>query len=207
MLRHHTRNVSNNNTYMMKWLYENWYKSTIFIAIYLLIMLFLFLFDTDFPLFLIWIQFVVYLFHQFEEYILPGGFVKFFNNKMLGSNKDNYPLDDVASFWINIPIIFMAYPLSAILAGQVDISIGIWTAYFSIINAISHVGIYFKHRYNPGFFVSLFLNIPVGIYTIHYFNAQNLISINEQLIGLAIGLLTQAAVMIYGFKVLKPKVK
>ena len=199
--------VSNNNTYMMKWLYENWYKSTIFIAIYLLIMLFLFLFDTDFPLFLIWIQFVVYLFHQFEEYILPGGFVKFFNNKMLGSNKDNYPLDDVASFWINIPIIFMAYPLSAILAGQVDISIGIWTAYFSIINAISHVGIYFKHRYNPGFFVSLFLNIPVGIYTIHYFNAQNLISINEQLIGLAIGLLTQAAVMIYGFKVLKPKVK
>ncbi len=192
---------------MMKWLYENWYKSTIFIAIYLLIMLFLFLFDTDFPLFLIWIQFVVYLFHQFEEYILPGGFVKFFNNKMLGSNKDNYPLDDVASFWINIPIIFMAYPLSAILAGQVDISIGIWTAYFSIINAISHVGIYFKHRYNPGFFVSLFLNIPVGIYTIHYFNAQNLISINEQLIGLAIGLLIQAAVMIYGFKVLKPKVK
>ena len=191
----------------MKWLYENWYKSTIFIAIYLLIMLFLFLFDTDFPLFLIWIQFVVYLFHQFEEYILPGGFVKFFNNKMLGSNKDNYPLDDVASFWINIPIIFMAYPLSAILAGQVDISIGIWTAYFSIINAISHVGIYFKHRYNPGFFVSLFLNIPVGIYTIHYFNAQNLISINEQLIGLAIGLLIQAAVMIYGFKVLKPKVK
>ena len=101
----------------------------------------------------------------------------------------------------------MAYPLSAILAGQVDISIGIWTAYFSIINAISHVGIYFKHRYNPGFFVSLFLNIPVGIYTIHYFNAQNLISINEQLIGLAIGLLIQAAVMIYGFKVLKPKVK
>ena len=191
---------------MMKWLYENWYKSTIFIALYLLIMLFLFLFDTDFPLFLIWIQFVVYLFHQFEEYILPGSFVKFFNNKMLESNKYNYPLDDVASFWINIPIIFMAYPLSAILAGQVDISIGIWTAYFSIINALSHVGIYFKHRYNPGFFVSLFLNIPVGIYTIHYFNAQNLISINEQLIGLAIGLLIQAAVMIYGFKVLKPKV-
>ena len=192
---------------MMKWLYKNWYKSTIYIAIYLLIMLFLFLFDTDFPLFLIWIQFVVYLFHQFEEYILPGGFVKFFNNKMLGSNKDNYPLDNVASFWINIPIIFMAYPLSAILAGQVDISIGIWTAYFSIINAISHVGIYFKHRYNPGFFVSLFLNIPVGIYTIYYFNAQNLISINEQLIGLAIGSLIQAAVMIYGFKVLKPKVR
>lgn len=191
----------------MKWLYKNWYKSTIFIAIYLLITLLLFVLKSDYALFLIWIQFVVYLFHQFEEYILPGGFVKFFNNKILDSNKDNYPLDDIASFWINIPIIFIAYPLSAILAGCIDISIGIWTAYFSIINAISHVGMFFKHKYNPGFFISLFLNIPVGIYTIYYFDAQNIISINEQLIGLVIGVLTQAAVMVYGFKVLKPKVK
>ncbi len=191
----------------MKWLYNNWYKSTIFIAIYLLITLWLFVLKSDYALFLIWLQFVIYLFHQFEEYILPGGFVKFFNNKILDSNKDNYPLDDKASFWINIPIIYIAYPLSAILAGYVDISIGIWTAYFSIINAISHVGMFFKYRYNPGFFVSLFLNIPVGMYTIYYFNTQNIISIQEQLIGLAIGALTQAALMIYGFKVLKPRVK
>jgi len=160
-----------------------------------------------YALFLIWIQFVVYLLHQFEEYILPGGFVKFFNNKILKSDKDNYPLDDIASFWINIPIVFIAYPLSAILAGFIDISIGIWTAYFSIINAIAHVGMFFKYRYNPGFFVSLFLNIPVGVYTIYYFDAQHIISENEQLIGLVIGVLIQAAVMFYGFKVLKPKVK
>ncbi len=191
----------------MKWLYDNWYKSTIFIAVYMLIVLFLFVLETDFALFLIWIQFVVYLFHQFEEYILPGGFVKFFNNKILGSTREKFPLDDVASFWINIPIIYIAYPLSAILSGYVDISIGIWTAYFSIINALSHVGMFFKYRYNPGFFVSLFLNIPIGIYTIYYFASQNIISMNEQLIGLGIGILTQAVVMIYGFKVLKPKVK
>ena len=192
---------------MMEWLYRNWYKSTIFIAIYLIIILLLFLLKSDYALFLIWIQFAVYLLHQFEEYILPGGFVKFFNNKVLQSDKDNYPLDDRASFWINIPIIFIGFPLSAILAGYVDISLGIWTAYFSIINAISHVGMFFKHRYNPGFFVSLFLNIPVGVYTIYYFHAQNIISRNEQLIGLVIGVLIQAAVMVYGFKVLKPKVK
>ena len=191
----------------MKWLYNNWHKSTIFIAIYVLIFLLLFVLQSEFSLFLIWLQFVVYLFHQFEEYILPGGFVKFFNNKMLGSNNEKYPLDDKASFWINIPIIFIAYPLSAILAGNIDISIGIWTAYFSIINAISHVGIYFKHRYNPGFFVSLFLNIPVGIYTIYYFRSENIISTSEHAIGLVIGLLVQMAVMIFGFMILKPKVK
>ncbi len=192
---------------MMKWLYNNWYKSTIFIAMYLLIVLFLFVFETDFPLFLIWIQFVVYLFHQFEEYILPGGFIAFFNTKILGSKSAKYPLNDSASFWINIPIIFIAYPLSAIFADSIHISIGIWTAYFSIINAISHVAMFFKHNYNPGFFVSLFLNIPVGVYTIYYFYSLNIISINAHLIGLGIGILTQAVVMIYGFKVLKPKVK
>ncbi|MCH2214799.1 MAG: HXXEE domain-containing protein [Flavobacteriales bacterium] len=191
----------------MKWLYNNWHKSTIFIAIYVLIFLLLFVLQSEFSLFLIWLQFVVYLFHQFEEYILPGGFVKFFNNKMLGSNNEKYPLDDKASFWINIPIIFIAYPLSAILAGNIDISIGIWTAYFSIINAISHVGMFFKHRYNPGLFVSIFLNIPVGIYTIYYFRSENIISTSEHAIGLVIGLLVQMAVMIFGFMILKPKVK
>ena len=74
-----------------------------------------------------------------------------------------------------------------------------------MINAFSHVAMYFMHRYNPGFYVSLFLNIPLGIYTIYYFDTQNIISINEQLIGLVIGVLTQAAVMFYGFKILRLK--
>jgi hypothetical protein len=191
----------------MKWLYENWYKSTIFIAIYMLILLFLFVFETDFPLFLIWIQFVVYLFHQFEEYVLPGGFLEFLNKKTLGSQKSDFPADKKFSFWINIPIIFIGYPLSAILSGHIDISIGIWTAYFSIINAMSHVGMFFKYRYNPGFFVSLFLNIPIGVYAIYYFASQNLISMNAQVIGLVIGLLVQGVVMMLGFKVLKPKIR
>ena len=193
----------------MKWLYDNWYKSTIFLAIYLLIVLCIFVMKSDFALFLIWIQLVVYFLHQFEEYILPGGFVEFFNKYTLGSEKSDFPLNKVASFWINIPIIFIAFPLSAILAGYIDISIGIWAAYFSIINALSHVGMFFKNKfnYNPGLFVSLFLNIPVGIYTIYYFASENLISMNAHIIGLIIALLVQVIVMIYGFKVLKPKVK
>jgi hypothetical protein len=193
----------------MKWLYDNWFKSTIFLAVYMLIVLLIFVLKTDFALFLIWIQFVVYLIHQFEEYILPGGFVAFFNKKPLGSLKDDFPLDKKASFWINIPIIFIAYPLSAILAGYIDISIGIWTAYFSVINAISHVGMFFKYKfkYNPGLFISLFLNIPIGVYTIYYFAFQDIISLHAQLVGLIIGLLVQAGLMIYGFRIIKPKVR
>ena len=190
----------------MTWLYNNWYKCTPFLGIYLLIFLLLFVFESDFALFLIWIQFVVYLFHQCEEYIYPGGFVSFFNTKPLGSKYGNFPLDKKASFWINIPIIFIAYPLSAVLAEKINLSIGIWTAYFSIINALSHVGMFFKYRYNPGLIASVSLNIPVGLYTIYYFYTEQLISNYEQYIGLLIGLIIQMTIMIYGFKILKPKV-
>ncbi len=191
----------------MKWLYNNWYKSTIFLAVYLLIFALIYLFKEDYALFLIWLQTIVYLLHQFEEYVLPGGFVKFFNTKPLGSKIDDFPLNIRSSFWINIPIIFIGFPLSAILAGYVNISIGLWTAYFSIINAISHVGMFFWFKYNPGLIVSLFLNIPIGVYTIYYFTSHNLASVDVNLVSLAIGLLIQASLMVYGFRILKPKIQ
>lgn len=191
----------------MKWLYNNWSASTPFLAIYLLIFLVIFVLEENFALFLIWLQTVVYFFHQFEEYIVPGGFVAFFNTKALGSKKTDFPLDKKSSFWINIPIIFIAFPLSAILAGHFDISLGVWTTYFSIINALSHVGMFFKYRYKPGLVVSVLLNIPIGIYTLHYLSTNNIISLQTNLISFAIGFLVQITVMTYGFLVLKPKVQ
>ncbi len=191
----------------MKWLIENWSKSTIFLALYMFILLFCYVLQEDVPLFLIWLQIPIYFLHQFEEYVLPGGFMLHFNKKVLGSSDGEYPLNKKASFWINIPIIFIAFPLSAILSGFVDYSIGIWIAYFSIINALSHVGMFIKQKYNPGFIVSLFLNIPVGVFTIYYFISNDIISWGSHLIGLLIGILVQVSLMIYGFKFLKPKIK
>ena len=115
-------------------------------------------------------------------------------------------MEEKVSFWINMPIIFVAFPVSAILAGQFGLSAGIWTAYFSIINAASHVGMFLKHRYNPGFWVSLLINIPVGIYTIYYFASHQIIPVSAHITGLLIALAVQGSVMIYGFKVLKPRI-
>jgi len=190
----------------MKWIIKSWPISTPFLAVYLTILLVLFVMKQNFALFLIWIQTPVYFLHQFEEYILPGGFITFFNTKVLGSGKTNFPLEEKASFWINMPIIFVAFPVSAILAGQFGLSVGIWTAYFSIINAASHVGMFLKHRYNPGFWVSLLFNLPVGIYTLYYFASHQIIPISAHIIGLLIALAVQGSVMIYGFKVLKPRI-
>ena len=130
----------------------------------------------------------------------------FFNTNLLGSKQTEFPLDKKASFWINIPIIFIGFPISAILAGYIDISIGVWTVYFSIINAISHVIMFFRFGYNPGFFVSLLLNIPVGLFTIYYLTTNNIVSLKVHLIGFMTGALIQLGLMVYGFLILKRKI-
>jgi hypothetical protein len=190
---------------IMKWLEENWSKATVFLAVYVTALIVLFVADNNFALFLIWAQIPVYFLHQFEEYIYPGGFMEFFNTKTLGSRQKDFPLTKKVSFWINIPIIFVGFPVSAIFAGQIDIAVGIWVAYFSIINALSHVALFFQNGYNPGFIVSLFANIPVGLYTVYYFISHQTISLNSHIIGFLIAIGIQGIIMVYGLKFLKAK--
>ena len=77
---------------MISWIEEHWPKSTIFLAVYSTILIFLFVLEIDFALFLIWIQLPVYWLHQFEEYVFPGGFLETFNKKVLGSNENEWPI-------------------------------------------------------------------------------------------------------------------
>ena len=191
----------------MKWLERNWPISTIFLAVYVTMMIVLFL-RQDFPLFLIWAQLPVYFVHEFEEYILPGGFLAWFNHHVLGSSSDAWPLTTWGSLWINGLVIFIAFPIGGVLATEVGLSWGLWMAYFSIANSLSHVVMLFIFRsYNPGLVVSVLLNIPVGVYTIVYLTSHGLTSTVANIVALLIGIAVQAAIMFYGFAVLKPRVR
>lgn len=192
---------------LVDWLADNWPKATIFLAIYSFVFLYLYLYEDDFLLFLIWIQTSVYWLHQFEEYVYPGGFAQFFNRKLLRSERDDWPVTKMFSLWINIPIIFVAYPLSAILAGTYGLGWGIWTVYFSILNALSHVIMFPRFGYNPGFAVSLLLNIPVGIYTLYIFISAGAITPAAHITGIVIAMLVQGALMVYGLGVLRGRVR
>lgn len=180
------------------WLAEHWPKSTIFLAVYTFGILYLYLYKQNFALFLLWLQTLIYWLHQFEEYVYPGEFTKFANRKFLNSDHDDWPLTKTTSFWINIPIIFVAFPVSAVLAGIFGLSWGIWTAYFSILNALSHIRMFLRFGYNPGFFVSLFLNIPAAIFTIYFFYINSLIPISAQITGLFVALAVLGALMVWG---------
>lgn len=191
---------------MMNWIKEHWPKATIFLAIYVTVLLVLFVRDANYALYLIWLQTPIYFFHQFEEYVCPGGFLKFFNINILKSPEPEFPLDKSASFNINVPVIFLALPLSAVLATTVDLSLGIWTAAFSVFNALSHVVMAFRFKYNPGLVVSLLFNIPIGVYALYYLYANGFTSGMTLIISCVVGALVQAAIMVYGFAFLKPKI-
>lgn len=193
----------------MKWLYENWMKATPFLAFYTFVLVFLYVKDVNYPLYLIWLQGIIYWVHEFEEYILPGGFLAFFNHNMMRSNQDEYPLTKVGSFWINIPLVYVAMPFSALLAHFFGLEWGLWTAYFSFLNAFAHVIMFliFGRKYNPGLIISIFLNIPFAIYMVWYFFDNNLVTTQGNIISIIVAIIAQASMMIYGFGYLVPKMK
>ncbi|KAA3663789.1 MAG: HXXEE domain-containing protein [Chloroflexi bacterium] len=196
-----------NKTSIISWLADHWPKATLFLAVYTSILLYLFLYEQNFLLFLIWLQTPIYWIHQFEEYVYPGGFARFFNRRLLGSDQDDWPVTKMFSLWINIPIIFVAFPVSAVLAGIFGLSWGIWTAYFSVLNALSHVGMFPRFGYNPGFFVSILFNIPIGVYTIYLFLINDSITHGAHITGLVVALLVQAALMAWGLGVMRQRVR
>ncbi len=193
----------------IKWLYANWMIATPFLAVYSFILVWLYVRETNYALFLIWVQGIIYWVHEFEEYVCPGGFLRFFNHGPMRCTRDDFPMTDVGSFWINIPLVYIAMPLSAVLAHFFGLEWGIWTALFSVLNGLGHVGFWviFGRKYNPGLCASLLLNIPVGIYTICYFANHVDLSVTAYVLSAIVGILAQASMMIYAFGFLVPRVK
>ena len=184
-------------------------ESDTILAFYTFVLVFLYVKDVNYPLYLIWLQGIIYWVHEFEEYILPGGFLAFFNHNMMRSNQDEYPLTKVGSFWINIPLVYVAMPFSALLAHFFGLELGLWTAYFSFLNAFAHAIMFFifGRKYNPGLIISIFLNIPFAIYMVWYFFDNNLVTTQGNIISIIVAIIAQASMMIYGFGYLVPKMK
>lgn len=92
------------NKNYIEWVKDNWQKSAILILIYTLAMIVPMYFRLNFVEFMLLLAFPLYLVHEIEEYILPGGFAKFFNENLLKVNSDDkiVPVDREVIFWINM---------------------------------------------------------------------------------------------------------
>ena len=176
-----------------RWLKKDWAKTGLIVSVFLFVFLFIFVKERDFILFLLLVQTPLYMLHEAEEYIFPGGFGKFFNMDILGLDTEDEPINENFIFYVNVILIWIVLPVFGLLALK-DYQYGLWILYFSFFAGVAHIalGVKAKKLYNPGLVVSLVLNIPVGIWSIRYLVNQQIISnafLNSHLaIGLGVNL-------------------
>lgn len=175
------------------WLKKEWAKVGFILSIYLFVMLFVIVRKYDFVLFILLLQTPLYMLHQTEEYVFPGGFGKFFNTRIFNLATEDKPLDENFIFYVNIILIWIALPVFGLLS-TLNYSFGLWLPYFSLFAGVAHIALALKARklYNPGLLMSLLINIPVGLWSILYIMEKGLIVnffLNAHfVIGLAINL-------------------
>lgn len=183
---------------MKNYLYSHWAESTIFIAISTVVLLLSFLSTTPWILFLVWMQFPVYLIHQFEEHVYPGHFKDVINREVFHSKIKDSPLSTEAVFWINILAIWILFPLGAVCAQNISPAFGLLLPVFGMFNATLHILMFIiKRRYNPGLLVSIFLNYPTGIYTIWALAQGGFVTTMSFSLSLLVTILAHAIIVLF----------
>ncbi len=183
---------------MKNYLYTHWADSTLLLAIAITTVLLSYFSVTPWPLFLIWMQFPVYLVHQFEEHVYPGNFKAFINSVIFKSKKDNYPLNSADVFWINILAIWFLFPVGAVLAQNVSLGYGVLLPIFGLFNASLHILFFLiKKRYNPGLLVSILVNYPTGIYTLMVLTQNHITTTWNVSVAFLITLVSHAGIIIF----------
>jgi len=196
-----------NNNYV-EWVKNNWQKAAVLVLIYILASLIPLYSRIDLVEFMLLLAFPMYLVHEIEEYILPGGFTEFFNENLLKVNDDNkiLPIDREVIFWINFMYIWLIIPLFSGL-GFYNLRFAAWIPYFLIFQALSHLGmgIIGKRILNPGIRSSFILHIPYAIIMINLLSNNEVLTNQYLNIYMVIGFVFNGSLAVFAKFVIMPR--
>lgn len=129
-----------------------------------------------------------------------------FVNKVVFKQETGGPLNERSIFWINIPIVWLGFPIIVALSTY-SVDVGMWIIYLSLTNGLFHVLVGLRLRlYNPGLVISLFLNIPLSIYTLVKLPELANISSLSHGIGIAIAIIVQISLIVFVVRNIKKRV-
>ena len=120
-----------------KWLKVEWAKTGFIVSIFLLVFLIVFVKPVDFVVFLLLLQTPLYMLHQTEEYVFPGGFKKFANTKSvlaLPEPENSEPVSDTLIAIINLGY-WAIFIIAALLANIVP-WLGFGMIIFNVVNNV-----------------------------------------------------------------------
>ncbi len=92
---------------------------------------------------------VIYMLHQIEEHLWPGGFRQYTNAHVFKSGDDNWPVDVGGVALVNIGYVWLPLAAAALFPGALR-CLGLAWIGLTLINAITHVVTSIRFRgYNP----------------------------------------------------------
>lgn len=110
---------------------------------------------------------IVYMVHQIEEHLWPGGFRQFANAHVFHTGLDAWPVGRGGVAFVNVVLVW-APIAAAVLMPQTLRAIGIIWMGLTAVNALIHVvtSIRLRRLFNPGVVTSVLLFLP---FTLAYF--------------------------------------
>ncbi len=182
-------------------LYDYWAKAGFITALFLLIMLF---FNSRAPIgsfeWLYWFSIPLYMFHQFEEYVYPGGFKEELNQILSKVQPNQEILTDKLVLIVNIGFVWILNLLLIILS-EISVIFPIILMTILCFNGIVHVlsSIRFR-KYNPGLVISIVGNIPLGLYVLLGLGITSTATVVELSLGIIIGIILHGLLFIVLFR-------
>jgi hypothetical protein len=178
--------------------FKHWPKAGLIAAVFILLLLFLNskVYIGSFE-WLYWLSLPLYMIHQFEEYVYPGGFKEELNKILLNENSSSEILTDKAVLVVNIGFIWILTPVLIVL-GAISIVFPVILMTLVAFNGFIHlvVSIRFK-QYNPGLIASLVFNLPLGLYVLIGLSLNAVATGLELLIGIIIGLILHMGLLVF----------
>jgi hypothetical protein len=158
------------------WFKENWPKVGVIVGFFLTIYLVVIVLPQSTLLFALLMSTPLYMLHEADEYIFPGGFAQFMNRNIYRMDPKTDLIDSTGVFWINM-LVWIAFTLYSLWAVN-DLTQAAWMPYFFIFQAVVHLilGIVGKRFLNPGMISAWVVHVPWGIWTIGLLVQTGLIS-------------------------------
>jgi hypothetical protein len=134
---------------------------------------------------------VIYMVHQIEEHLWPGGFRQFANAHVFKTGRDDWPVDEGGVALVNIAWVWLPIGLAALFPDALR-WLGLGWVGLTFVNALSHIGTTVRFRdYNPGLVTSIVLFLPFTIWVFATEVSRGALS------GAAIGGLVVAGVLLH----------
>jgi hypothetical protein len=132
---------------------------------------------------------VIYMLHQIEEHLWPGGFRQFTNAHVFESGSDDWPVDAGGVALVNIGYVWLPVAAAALFPHALRWLGLAWIA-LTLINAVIHVVTSIRFRcYNPGLVTSVVLFLPFTAWVLAQEMSRGLLSGGEVGILVLLGVL------------------